>query len=132
VTVPKGTAADGIAETVYRDLGMGGGDLLVVFDGRQVYGKAIALQGQPQAFQDAFREAAPGFKLYYARGLAQFVDALRDRILSRQAAADTDVAATRQRAYLFWGVGIVVLLVVLAFFLRPRRQEEAPRHFGNR
>src|SRR5438445_3748616 len=53
VTVPKGsTNASALAETVYQDLNMGTDDLLIVFVGRQVYVKSLALQGDPQAFRD--------------------------------------------------------------------------------
>src|SRR5690242_3546394 len=46
VTVPKDTTNPGaLAETVYRDLNKGPKDLIVVYDGKSVYGKTLALQG---------------------------------------------------------------------------------------
>src|SRR5947209_459802 len=77
VTVPRSsTNVPAAAETVYRDLNMGADEVLILFDGKQVYGKSLALKGDPQAFQEAFREAQPGFRLYYAKGLAQFAQAI--------------------------------------------------------
>src|SRR6266849_2251919 len=50
VTVPRGsTIVPALVETVYQDLNMGPEDLLIVFDGRQVYGKTLALKGDSQA-----------------------------------------------------------------------------------
>jgi hypothetical protein len=88
VTLPKKSADPAaLAETVYRDLKYGPGDLLVVFDGSRVYGKSLALQGEPEAFRQAAADARPGFRLYYAKGLALFAQSLRDRIQARRTAA---------------------------------------------
>ena len=99
VTLPKGSAnVDRIAETAYRDLNGQPTDMLVVFDGQRVYGKTTALKGRKEAFQEAFREAQPGFKQYYAKGMAMFAEALRNRIKGKRSDADLPVPANTDTA----------------------------------
>src|SRR5882672_2986624 len=70
ITVPTNSLnVDSLAESVYGDLRMTAHDVLLAFDSKRVYGKTLALQREPQAFQEALRTAQPGFKLYYAKGL---------------------------------------------------------------
>src|ERR1051326_7203773 len=76
VTVPPGSMdVGGLAESVYRALQMTAQDVLLTFDGTRVYGKTLALKGEPQAFADALRTAQPGFRLYHAKGLALYAQA---------------------------------------------------------
>src|SRR6266571_1978464 len=85
VTVPKDTGnVPQLGEAIYRDLNMTADEVLIVFDGKQVYGKSLALQGEPQAFQETLKEAQPAFHLYYAKGLAQFAQSIADRINQRR------------------------------------------------
>src|SRR5206468_1621865 len=121
VTVPRdSTNVSAMAEAVYRDLNMGPDEVLILFDGRQVYGKALALKGQPQAFQEAFREAQPGFRLYYAKGLAQFTQAIVDRINQRQQGEAAEEQAAARRGNLLWAAGLGVVLLLVAAVSYPR------------
>jgi uncharacterized membrane protein YgcG len=135
VTVPKGsTNASALAETVYRDLNMGTDDLLLVFDGQQVYGKSLALQGDPQAFRDAFQAARPGFRLYYAKGLAQFAQAVADRINQRRGAEAAEQDAAVRRGDLIWAaiVGVILLVIGIAAFSRVKQRIVARRAYDQR
>ncbi len=88
VTVPKGSVdVDRLAETVYRDLNGQPSDMLIVFDGQRVYGKTLALKGHREAFDQALEAARPGFRKYYAKGLAMFAEALRDQVRGAQGGA---------------------------------------------
>jgi uncharacterized membrane protein YgcG len=129
VTVPRDTPdVPALAETVYRDLNMGPDEVLIVFNGKQVYGKSLALKGNPQAFQDALREAQPGFRLYYAKGLAQFAQAIVDRINQRQQGDAAQEQAATSRSNLLWAIGLVVALLIVAAVTVPRvRQRVAVR-----
>jgi hypothetical protein len=99
ITVPRGTADVGaLTETAYRDAQLGATDLLIVFDGRRVYGKTEALQGDRAAFDEAFKEAAPAFKLYAAKGMAQFARSLQQRIRARADRATQEAEAARAQA----------------------------------
>ena len=125
VTVPKETVDAGpMAETVYRDLKLGKGDLLVVFDGKQVYGKSLALEGDRQAFTNAAKEAQAGFKLYYARGLQQFADSLDGAIVQHRHAEVAAKAANQQRIEVIAGgavlVAVLAIVVVVVRFVRGR------------
>lgn len=125
VTVPKQTVDAGpMAETIYRDLKMGKGDLLVVFDGKQVYGKSLALEGDRQAFTNAAKEAQAGFKLYYARGLQQFADSLDGAIVQHRHAEVAAKAASLQRIEVIAGgavlVAVLAIVVVIVRFVRGR------------
>ena len=135
MTVPKGsTNAAALAETVYQDLNMGASDVLIVFDGRQVYGKSLALQGEPQAFRDAFQAARRGFRLYYAKGLAQFAQALADRISQRRGASAAAEQAAVRRGNLIWGiiVGVIVLVIAVATVARVRQGVATRREYSRR
>ncbi len=99
VTVPPGTTEVGaLTETAYRDAQLGANDLLIVFDGRRVYGKTLALEGERAAFDQAFKEAAPGFKLYAAKGMSAFAQAIQRRIADRGARAAATAEASRAQA----------------------------------
>jgi uncharacterized membrane protein YgcG len=135
VTVPKGsTNASALAETVYRDLNMGADDLLIVFDGRQVYGKSLALQGEPRAFRDAVQQARPGFQLYYAKGLAQFAQAVADRINQRRGAEAAEQDAAVRRGNLIWAaiVGVILLVIGIVAFSRVKQGIVARRAYDQR
>jgi uncharacterized membrane protein YgcG len=135
VTVPKGsTNAAALTETVYQELNMGTDDLLIVFDGQQVYGKSLALQGDPQAFRDAFQAARPGFRLYYAKGLAQFAQAVADRINQRRGGEAAEQEASVRRNNLIWAaiVGVVILIMGVAAFSRVKLGMVARREYGQR
>ena len=126
VTVPKdSTNVDALAESVYRNLAMTANDILIVFDGKQVYGKTLALKGEPQAFQDAFKDAQPSFMLYHAKGLAHFALSLHDRIVQRRAieAAEMETTAKRRRA--LWAIGLFVLLLGVGVVTYPRLKQRA-------
>src|SRR5260370_20857275 len=134
VTVPKGsTNASALAETVYQDLNMGTDDLLIVFDGRQVYGKSLALQGAPQVFRVAFHAARPGFQLYYAKGLAQFAQAVANRINQRRGGEAAAQEAAVRRGNLIWApvVGVVILMRGIAAFSRGQEGRVARRDTGH-
>jgi hypothetical protein len=105
VTVPQGsTSVDALAESVYQDLNMTEDDVLIVFDGKRVYGKTLALKGEPQAFQDALGEARPAFQLYHAKGLARFAESLHTRIVQKRGAAES-------RQQLIWGAVLFAALL---------------------
>src|SRR5438128_11801942 len=107
---------------------MGADEVLILFDGKQVYGKSLALKGAPQAFQEAFREAQPGFRLYYAKGLAQFAQAIVDRINQRQKGEAAEEQAATRRGNLLWAIGLLVVLLVVGAVSYPRlRQRVAVR-----
>jgi hypothetical protein len=135
VTVPpSSTDVGGLAESVYRDLQMAAHDVLVVFDGTRVYGKTLALQGEPQAFTEALRAAQPGFRLYHAKGLALFAQSLRDRIVQRRATEVAQQHAAVERRRLLWG-GVAVLLVAVVSIVAYRqwqRRSVARQQYDNR
>jgi uncharacterized membrane protein YgcG len=121
MTIPRdSTNVQALAETVYRDLNMGPDEVLILFDGRRVYGKSLALKGNPQAFQEAFREAQPGFRLYYAKGLAQFAQAIVDRINQRQQGQTAEEQAAARRTNILWAVGLLVAFLIGAAVAFPR------------
>jgi hypothetical protein len=135
VTVPPGsTNASALLETVYQDLQMGPEDLLIVFDGRQVYGKTLALQGDPQAFRDALQAARPGFRMYYAKGLAMFAQAIADRINQRRGAEEAQQEAEVRHGNLVWAAitGVLVLGLGIAGYARLRRRMVARRAYNQR
>jgi uncharacterized membrane protein YgcG len=129
VTVPRGsTDVQSMAETVYRDLNMGADAVLILFDGQRVYGKSLALKGNPQAFQEALQEAKPGFRLYYAKGLAQFAQAIVDRINQRQQGEAAQQQAETRRGNLTWAIVLGAALLIVAAIALPRvRQRVAIR-----
>ena len=129
VTVPRGTGdVPQLAEAIYRDLNMTADEVLIVVDGKQVYGKSLALQGDPQAFQEALKEAQPAFHLYYAKGLAQFARSIADRINQRRAGDAAEQQAEAQRTRTGWGIGLLVVLLSVGAISYPRvRQRIAVR-----
>ena len=135
VTVPRGsTNVPALVETVYQDLNMSPEDLLIVFDGRQVYGKTLALKGDSQAFRDAFQHARAGFRLYYAKGLAQYAQAVADRINQRRGAEAAAEQAAVQRGNLIWAaiVAVVVLVLAIAAYPRVKQGVVARREYNRR
>jgi uncharacterized membrane protein YgcG len=121
VTVPRNsTNVSAMAEAIYRDLNMGPDAVLILFDGKQVYGKSLALKGNPQAFQEAFREAQPAFRLYYAKGLAQFAQAIVDRINQRQQGEAAQEQAAARSRNLLWAIGLGVVLLIVGAVTYPR------------
>jgi len=135
VTVPRGsTNVPALAETVYQDLKMGPDDLLIVFDGRQVYGKTLALQSEPQAFRDALQAARPGFRMYYAKGLALYAQAIADRVNQQRGAEAAQEQESVRRKNLIWMavVGVIVLVLVLATYSRVRQGVVARRGYSQR
>jgi hypothetical protein len=107
---------------------MSADEVLIVFDGQQVYGKSLALQGDPQAFQEALKEAKPAFHLYYAKGLAQFAQSIADRINQRREGEAAQQQAEAQRTHVLWGIGLLVVLLSVGAISYPRvRQGVAAR-----
>jgi hypothetical protein len=126
VTVPPSSLnVDSLAESVYGDLHMTAHDVLLVFDSRGFYGKTLALQGEPQAFQEAVRAAQPGFKLYYAKGLAAFAQSLRDHIVQRRTNEATQQQAAVARQRLLWASVAVVLLAVVSMVVYRQWQQRS-------
>jgi hypothetical protein len=126
VTVPANSLnVDSLAESVYGDLRMTAHDVLLTFDSRRVYGKTLALKGETQAFEEAIRAAQPGFKLYYAKGLAALAQSLRDHIVQRRTneAAQQQAAVARQR--LLWASVAVVLLAAVGIVLYRQLQQRS-------
>jgi uncharacterized membrane protein YgcG len=127
VTVPPGEPADQVANGVYNGLGMDAQDLLIVFNSRQVYGRSLALQGQPEAFTQAFEESKRAFNEYRAKGLAEYATRLKARIDARATAQRARAAEARQATERSRRLSIIVpLLIVLAAgllfgFARSRR-----------
>ncbi len=127
ILLPRSTSrgdVDAMAEAVYRDLQMSSQDLLIVFNGRRVYGKTLALKGDPSAFQKALEEARPAFKLDYAKGLAQFAGSLVEQIRLRQAqeVAQKQAVVNRRR---FLGLALLGgLLLVLGAILYPKMRQQ--------
>jgi hypothetical protein len=135
ITVPPGSMdVGGLAESVYRDLQMTANDVLLIFDSTRVYGKTLALKGEPQAFADALRAAQPGFRLYHAKGLALFAQSLHDRIVQRRAHEIAQQHATIERQRLLWG-GVAVLLVAAVSIVAYRqwqRRSVVRQQYDNR
>jgi len=137
VTVPADVQVH-VAERLYASLSMTENDLLIVFNGRQAYGRTDALKGDPQAFKDALQQSRGDFSVYWGKGLGTFATILRARIEERrgmQSSSPTAFAgqpgspalpANREPPGLTWGVGAAaVALVVLAWIPLHRRQLEA-------
>jgi hypothetical protein len=119
---------------MYRDLQMTANDVLLVFDSTRVYGKTLALKGEPQAFTDALRAAQPGFRLYPAKGLALFAQSLRDRIVQRRANEVAQQHAAVERQRLLWAsvVVLVVAAVSIVAYRRWRRRSMARQQYDDR
>lgn len=124
VTVPPSSLnVDSLAESVYGDLRMTAHDVLLTYDSKRVYGKTLALQGEPQAFQDALRAAQPGFRLYPAKGLAAFAQSLRDHIVQRRTNEATQQQAAVARQRLLWASVAVVLVVAVSIVVYRQWQQ---------
>lgn len=127
VLLPPSTPKEDVnamAEAVYRDLQMSSQDLLIVFNGKRIYGKTLALKGEASAFQQALEEARPAFKLDYAKGLAQFAQFLVEQIRLRQAreVAEKQIAMNRRR---FLGLALLgVLLLALGAIFYPKIRQQ--------
>jgi DNA primase len=131
---PDGLNPDALTESVYRDAGLTVDDILIVFNGKRVYGKTAALQGDPQAFQEAFRISRPSFNLYYAKGLADFARVLRDRIVQRRAAESAEQRAAEQRGTWLWSglLAFIVALVGAVIYRRMKIRQEARKAYDER
>jgi len=129
VTVPPSSLnVDSLAESVYGDLRMTAHDVLITYDSKRVYGKTLALQGEPQVFQDALRAAQPGFRLYPAKGLAALAQSLRDHIVQRQTNEATQQQAAVARQRLLWvSVAVVVVVAVSIVVYRQWQQRSVAR-----
>jgi hypothetical protein len=126
VTVPPSSLnVDSLAESVYGDLQMTAHDVLITYDSKRVYGKTLALQGEPQVFQDALRAAQPGFRLYPAKGLAALAQSLRDHIVQRQTNEATQQQAAVARQRLLWASVAVVLLAVVSMVVYRQWQQRS-------
>ncbi len=129
VTVPPSSLnVDSLAESVYGDLRMTAHDVLITYDSKRVYGKTLALQGEPQVFQEALRAAQPGFRLYPAKGLAALAQSLRDHIVQRQTNEATQQQAAVARQRLLWAsVAVVVVVAVSMVVYRQWQQRSVAR-----
>ena len=135
VTVPPSSMdVGGLAESMYGDLQMTANDVLLTFNSTRVYGKTLALKGEPQAFEDALRAAQPGFRLYNAKGLALFAQSLRDRIVQRRANEVAQQHAAVERQRLLWA-SVVVLLVAavsIVVYRQWQRRSVARQQYDDR
>jgi hypothetical protein len=135
ITVPPSSLdVGGLAESVYRDLHMTANDVLFAFDSTRVYGKTLALKGEPQAFADALRAAQPGFRLYNAKGLAAFAQSLRDRIVQRRTdeVAKQQAAVERQRRLWASVVVLLVAAVSIVAYWQLQRRSVARKQYDDR
>lgn len=146
VTVPQDSGnLQGLTVSVYRDLNMSANDVLILFNGKQIYGETLALKGEAQAFQEAAQDALPSFKLNYAKGLEHFAQSLHDRILQLRAAAAQKTAVERERVaheqhaaqvrlYELFGFSGTIVLAGVGWvtYRRMKLQAEADRRYRER
>ena len=82
VTLPEEYPANA-AERLYTNLSFTEADILIVFNSKQVYGKALALKGEKELFTKYLAESRRSFNQYWAKGLAHYAALLGGRVVEK-------------------------------------------------
>jgi hypothetical protein len=122
VTLPEEYPANN-AERIYSNLSFDEKDVLIVFNLKEVYGKALALKGEKELFVEYLAESRRYFNQYWAKGLANYASLIKGRILEKKGKKQL-----YHNLMLFSAIGVGVagfLAVVVAVFVIRGRSRRA-------
>jgi hypothetical protein len=125
ITIPKSMPVN-VAERIYGNMNYDEKDILIVFKPRRLYGKTLALKGEPEKFKEYVQKSRKAFKRYIAYGLEHYALLIKNRILERR---EESIRAKSRRGSIVRTVSIFLGLAVVGgiiyvFVLMPRRRKK--------
>ncbi len=128
VTIHKSMPVN-VAERIYGNMNYDEKDILIVFKPGRLYGKTLALKGEPEKFKEYVEKSRKAFKRYIAYGLKHYALLIKSRILERR--EETIRAKSRQGIILKTAgtlFGLAVIGGIIGFFvLIPMRRKKSYR-----
>jgi len=125
ITIPSSMPVN-VAERIYGNMNYDEKDILIVFKPRRLYGKTLALKGEPEKFKEYVEQSRKAFKRYIASGLKNYALLIKNRILERRKEA---VIAQSRRGTVFrivsilFGLGIIGGIAAFIFLVPMRRRK---------
>lgn len=83
LTVPK-TMPVNVAERIYSNMNYVENDILIVFKPGRIYGKTLALKGEPEKFTEFAEASRKAFKRYAAFGLKNYAELIKNRVREKE------------------------------------------------
>jgi hypothetical protein len=122
VTIPEEYPANN-AEKLYSNLSFTEEDILIVFNSKQVYGKALALKGEKELFIKYLAESRRYFNQYWAKGLANYAELIKGRIMEKK-----EKKQLYHNLLIYSVIGVIAavfLAVLIAVYVARRRSRIA-------
>jgi hypothetical protein len=125
ITVPKSMPVH-VAERIYGNMNYDENDILIVFKPGRIYGKTLALKGEAEKFREFAEKSRKAFKRYFAYGLKNYAELIKNRIQERRKEVIT--ARARKGAILkatgiILGFGVIGGIVGFIFLVPMRRKK---------
>jgi len=124
ITIPKSMPVN-VAERIYGNMNYDDRDILIVFKPRRLYGKTLALKGEPEKFKAYVEQSRKAFKRYIAYGLKHYALLIKSRIEERRQEAtitESRRGTIIRSVSIFLGLAVVGGIIYLFVFM-PRRRK---------
>ena len=123
ITIPSSMPVH-VAERIYGNMNYDEKDILIVYKPGRLYGKTLALKGEPEKFKEYVEKSRKAFKKYTAYGLKHYALLIKKRISERR---EETIRAKSRQDTIFWTTGIIFGLAVIGglvgfIFLVPMRR----------
>ena len=113
LTVPKSTPVN-VAERIYGNMNYDENDILIVFKPGRIYGKSLALKGEPEKFKEFAESSRKAFKRYTAYGLKNYSELIKNRIKERNESRIKNKSFLKTTGIV---IGIVVVGGIICFII---------------
>jgi hypothetical protein len=125
LTIPESMPVH-VAERIYGNMNYDEKDILIVFKPGRLYGKTLALKGEPEKFTEYVEKSRKAFKKKTPYGLKHYALLIKKRISERR---DEAIRKKSRQVNIFWTTGIIFGLVVIGglvgfIFLVPMRRRK--------